>query len=130
MTFLSIGCAVGTYLVLDYSEFDCDVTPLRLPLWMVFGMHIVNSLETLMNLTGLEQKICHTYVLTGFFIFELVVLVFMQVAYFEAQECITQTTLMYFWLMFQIFVFYVVFSYFVFYALFFCDICPNQKQHL
>ena len=54
MTILSAGCAAGTYLVLDYAEFDCEATALRLPLWMVFGMHIVNALETLMNLTGLE----------------------------------------------------------------------------
>lgn len=99
MTLGSIGLAVGTYLILDYSEFNCDASNLRLPLWMVFGMHIVNSCETILNLTGFERKLCTTPILCGFFIFQLVVLVYMQVAYFESQDCVTQTPLMYFWLM-------------------------------
>ena len=54
MTIGSIGMAVGTYLVLDYYGLNCEDSNLRLPLWMVFGMHIVNACETILNLTGFE----------------------------------------------------------------------------
>ena len=35
-------------------------------------------------------------------------MVYMQIVYFESQSCITETPLMYFWLMAQILIFYVV----------------------
>ena len=78
----SIALAVGTYLFLDYFPDDCEEQNIRLPLWFVFGMHIVNAVETIMNLTGLEMKICKGWVVCGFFIFEVTILVFMQVAFF------------------------------------------------
>eukprot|EP00347_Sterkiella_histriomuscorum_P007072 403350357 len=74
-------------------------------------MHIVNAFETILNLVGLEKKLCNNYMVCGFFIFEITVLVYMQVVYFEAMAssyCITRTALMYFWLMGQILVFYFV----------------------
>lgn len=84
MTLGSIGLAVLTYFILQWQPNNCDSSNLRLPLWMVFGMHIVNAVETLMNLTGLEAKVCTNPILCGFFIFELVILVYMQISYFES----------------------------------------------
>ena len=78
----SIGLAVGTFLVLNNQVDDCK--GLKTALWMVFVMHIVNTLETIINLTGLEKKLCNGYMICGFFIFEIVVLSYMQVVYFEA----------------------------------------------
>ena len=71
----SIGLAVGTYLVLLNQEEDC--AGMKTALWMVFVMHIVNIFETLFNIAGLEKKLCNGYMVCGFFIFELTVLVYM-----------------------------------------------------
>ena len=43
-----------------------------------------------------------------YFIFEITILVYMQVVYFESKQCYSYTPLMYFWLMGQILLFYVV----------------------
>ena len=90
-------------------------------------MHIVNSLETLLNLTGLEKKLCGGMILCGFFIFEVTVLVYMQVIYFEsmALECMSRSPLTYFWLMGQILVFYLVVVLVVF--VFFRKFCQDPR---
>jgi len=66
---------VGTYLVINYEPEDCK--GLKTALWMVLIMHAVNTIETLINLTGLEKKLCNGYMICGFFIFEIVVLSYM-----------------------------------------------------
>ena len=71
-------------------------------------MHIFNFCEGLLNVTGLYKKCCTGRMLCFFFIFEVVVLVFMQVMYFQSSYCWDQTPLMYFWLMGQIMLFYIV----------------------
>ncbi|CDW83703.1 UNKNOWN [Stylonychia lemnae] len=105
----SIGLAVGTFLVLNTQVDDCK--GLKTALWLVFAMHIVNTIETIINLFSLEKRLCNGYMICGFFIFEIIVLSYMQVVYFEAQQedyCMTRTPLMYFWMMGQILVFYFV----------------------
>ena len=67
---------------MQWEDADCDESNLRLPLWMVFVLHIINGVETLMNIIGVEKKLCNTPILCGFFIVEFTVLVYMQIAYF------------------------------------------------
>ena len=85
---ISIGLAIGTYLVVTSATEDCST--LKNTLWLVFIMHIVNLVETLFNVTGLDKKLCSGQLLCGFFVFEVTVLVYMQVSYFEAmaQNCL------------------------------------------
>ncbi len=71
----SIGLAVGTFLVVWNQREDCG--GLKTALWLVFAMHIVNTFETILNLTGLEKKLCTGFIVCGFFIFEVTVLVYM-----------------------------------------------------
>ncbi len=96
---ISIGMAVGTFFVVTNSYEDCST--LKNTLWLVIIMHGLNFLENLLNLTGLDKKICSGQVLCGFFVVELTILIYMQVSYFEAmqQGCIKNTPLLYFWLM-------------------------------
>ena len=125
---ISIGLAVGTYLVVTSATEDCST--LKNTLWLVFIMHIVNVVETLFNVTGLEKKLCTGQLLCGFFVFEVTVLVYMQVSYFEAmaQNCLKYQPLMYFWLMAQVLVFYgiVVFLLCFFFRKFCQD--PDTKE--
>ena len=61
----------------------------------------------------------------AFFIFEVTVLIYIQIAYFESQLCIGDTPLMYFWLMSQILLFYIVLVVVVCY--FFRKFCQDPK---
>jgi hypothetical protein len=80
----SIGLAVGTFFVVYESPYSCSVSDLKLTLWLVFAMHIVNTFETLLNLTGLERRLCTGPAVCVFFIFEVTVLIYMQIVYFES----------------------------------------------
>ncbi len=80
--------------------------------YLVFVLHVVNTGETLLNIFGLEKKLCTGFWACMFFIFECTVLVYMQVVYFEAQElidgesCMASFPKLYFMLMGNILVFY------------------------
>ena len=102
----SIGLAIGTYFVVTDADYDCN--SLKFTLWLVFALHVVNTIETIMNLTGLEGRYCSGVMMCGFFIFEITILVYMQFVYFESRvaECYKNTGLMYFWLMLQILILY------------------------
>lgn len=78
----SIGLAIGTYFILDSSLRECSAADLKITLWLVFAMHIVNAIETLLNFTGLERRLCVGPIMCVFFIFEVTILVYMQVIYF------------------------------------------------
>ena len=97
--FLSIGCAIGTFFVLRADEPNCIVGSLTLALWLVFALHLINVVEFFFNLTGLESKVCSGTMMCGYLIFEVTVLVYMQVIYFESKKCAWITPLKYFWLM-------------------------------
>ena len=79
---LSILCAIGTALVVSYESGTCLVGNLKIALWLVFAMHIVNTIEAFINLFGCEKKICTGMMMCGFFVFEITILVYMQVIYF------------------------------------------------
>jgi hypothetical protein len=74
---------------------------MKTALWLVFAMHIFNCVETIMNIFGLEKKLCSGVMLCGFFVFEITTLIYMQVIYFESMEvyCGDTNALLYYWLM-------------------------------
>lgn len=74
---ISLGSAVGTYLVLTIEEPTCKLGSLKLALWLVFSLHLANVTEFFFNLTGLDVKCCNQQLLCGYFIFEVTVLVYM-----------------------------------------------------
>ena len=82
IAFFSMGFLTGTYLVLDNSVTDCG--GIRFILWLVIVMHTLNILVTFINLCGLETKIFNSNMVCGFSLFEIGVLIFMQVTYFES----------------------------------------------
>ena len=104
----SIGMAIGTFVILANYETDCVHSSLRIPLYFVGALHCVNAVETLLNLTGLEKKLCTGPIMCVFLVFEVIVLIYMQVAYFEDQRCFRLATMLYIWLCLNILLFYVV----------------------
>ena len=81
---LSVACAVGTFLILFSDEERCLLASLNIALALVLSLHVVNTIEFLLNLTGLEVWCCNGTVMCGYFIFELTILIYMQVIYFQA----------------------------------------------
>ena len=76
----------------------CIYGNLKLPLYFVFVLHVVNTIESFINVFGCEKKICTGMVLCGFFIFEVTVLIYMQVLYFDSKMCIDYQPYSYYWL--------------------------------
>ena len=97
-TLISLGLAVGTFVIVWEAEYDCAMPSLKVPLWLIGFMHLVNCLETIINLTGCEKHLCSCLFGCIFFSFEITVLIYMQVVYFDARDCMRQTPLLYFWL--------------------------------
>lgn len=92
-TFCSIGIAVGTFLIAYNAEYNCG--GIVTTLWLVFVLNIVNMFATIVNMSGFEKRLCTGPLLFTFFIFEITILVYMQVIYFESMQadCIVQTPL-------------------------------------
>ena len=122
---VSIGLAIGTFMIAYNEQTVCSVADLKTTLWLIFAMHIVNSIECLLNITTCEKYLCSGMLLCIFFIFEVTILVYMQVEYFKGMQCINETKLMYFWLMGQILIFYVVVVFIL--CFFFRKFCQDDK---
>ena len=107
IAFFSAGFMVGTYFILENNDNDCG--SLRIVLYAVICLHFINILMTLINLCGLEVKICNGNAICAFSIFEITILCWMQVSYFKSQNsnCLTSATDLYVWLMGQILVLYM-----------------------
>ena len=55
-TLFSIGLAFGTYFVITHVDLDCG--GIKTALWLVMLLHIMNALETVINICGLERFVC------------------------------------------------------------------------
>ena len=100
----SIGLGVGCYFV--WGSFVENVSTkkcvdLRDCTFFVMIMHGINAPVAILNLTGLESKVCRVNLVAILAVFELCMLVFMMIAYFDSQaeDCMRLTPLNYFWLM-------------------------------
>ena len=82
IAFFSAGFMVGTYFILENNINDCG--SLRLVLYAVICLHFINIIMTLINLCGLEVKVCNGNAICAFSIFEITILVWMQVSYFKS----------------------------------------------
>ena len=111
----SAGMGTGTWIVLDHNPEDC--AGIRLVTWCLLAFHTVNFLACSMALCGLEKRVCNNLGLTGFIMFDAVLLIWTQVTYFYAQSrnCNVSTTVLYFWLMTEIVFFYVLTAFIVCY---------------
>ena len=105
--FLSLAFIIGTYFILDSNPSNC--ASLRFILYATIFLHGMNMIIALINLTGKETKICTSNCVCVFSIIEVVLLIWMNVAYFDAQVkgCIGPEPVLYFWLMAQILTLYI-----------------------
>ena len=113
------------------SEESC--LGLRMTLYLTFSLHALNIFLVLLNLVGLERKLCTQFSTTMLFITEIALLTYMQVMYFQSQRssealpegCLKEAPTLYFWLMGNILIFYLGFMVVVCY--FFRRYCQDPK---
>jgi hypothetical protein len=111
---LSLFLALGTYFVIK-SHDGADCRNLRSTLNMVLILHAVNSAETLLNLVGLEKKLCSNWMTCIFLFFEGIMVAYMQIVYFNSMAdtkknfrgCLELAPKLYLWMMANILVFYL-----------------------
>ena len=61
-----------------------DCGGLSRDMYLCIVLHIVNSLVGILNLTGLSKKICRYNLAMGLLAFEVVMMVLIQLSYFDA----------------------------------------------
>ena len=83
---------------------------MQIVIWMWFALHISTMIFSTMALCGLEKMLCHKYILLALLIFDLIVLIWSQTVYFNAQQynCSIEMPDVYFFLMGEILYFYVL----------------------
>lgn len=107
-TVITIGCAVGTLVILNSETQSCSASYLRLTLWLMLGMHVINITEGVCGLTGLDKIFCGCLCIVGFFVYEVAVLVYMQSVFYSSGECKKETPYQYWWLLTNIIVYFVL----------------------
>jgi flagellar basal body-associated protein FliL len=107
-TVVTTGLAMGTLIVLNMEEDNC-ATRLRLTLWLMLIMHATNILESVCQLTGLEKLCCGLLCCLAFFVYEVAVIVYMNVIFFNSDACAATAPKQYWWLLINIIVYFFFF---------------------
>ena len=80
-TAITIACAVATLIILKTDDSHCSDVNLNWVLYAMFGMHIINSVEQVCGITGLDKICCMCLCTLIFFIYEVAVLLWMGIVY-------------------------------------------------
>ena len=98
----------------DTHKGGIDCGHLRRLIYVDYTYHAFNLLMSLINLSGLNNKICFANLVIAILIFELVILAWKQFRYFHAQQehpsCMELTPFLYWWQFLQILSLYVGFA--------------------
>ena len=77
--------AAGSYEVIIYNKQEReDCAGLRIVLWSALLLHTINTFVTLINLCGLETKMCRYNAISTLGVIEMIFIVWLQVGYFNA----------------------------------------------
>jgi hypothetical protein len=117
-TVVSIALGAATFFILNGNpEALCDGINIRICLWLIMGMHVINAIEAVLDFTYLDEIICCCCCVLGFAAYEVGVLIYMNVIFFSASMCEKQTPLLYFWLMTNMILFYFSTAIWIFFKL-------------
>lgn len=118
MILVSVGMMVGSVLISKQGDSDSSKDAYRPPQcagldvvnWALFALHVVNAIFCSMTLCNLEKKVCTQMGLIVLLLFDVVMLVWAQITYFNSQRynCTIETPGAYFWTMGEILFFYVL----------------------
>ena len=78
LTIIEIGLAIATFYIVWGYGYECTNGPnMNLVIWLIFGMHLINSIEAVFKASGLASVFCGPICRIGFFVYEIAVLVYM-----------------------------------------------------
>lgn len=110
-TLCTSALAAGTLIVINmdgYSYF-CN-TKLTITLYLMLAMHATNILENICQLTSLEKLCCGLLCVLGFFIYEVAVITYMNVVWWNTDaDCKASYPHQYWWLFVNIIIYFVFF---------------------
>ena len=119
---VTFGLVAGTLTILgtEYNKLypksqECNDSGLRNCLWAMVGMHVINITEGICGITRLDKLCCGCICIIGFFVYEVAVLIYMQVIFYRDTHCADETPQQYYWLLVNIIIYY----FFMFLTLFF-----------
>jgi len=110
-TVITTLLAMGTLTVLGIEDESCSTTYLRLTLWLMLGMHATNILESVCQITGLAIIFCGCICNITFFLYEVGVLIYMQIIFYHSDTCRTETPKQYWWLLTNLIIYFSSSSY-------------------
>ena len=84
MALFCMGSLTGTYFILDNDDSSACLE-LNFVLWAVIITHALNVFVCFICLCGLEIKLCNSNFVCCLALYELMILVWMQFAYFKSQ---------------------------------------------
>ena len=125
VVFFSAGFMAGTGFILTEDQ---GCVSLDVVLYFIVALHTVNIVIGFINLIG-KDDICFSGLICGLALFELGVLIFMQIGYFEAMDkrCYAQEAkAKYYWVACQIIIFYM--SFIVVICHFFRKFCQDDED--
>ena len=83
VVFFSAGFLAGTGFIITSNDQSC--VSLNVVLYFIVALHTVNIVIGFVNLIG-KDDICFSGLICGLALFEIAVLIFMQIGYFEAMN--------------------------------------------
>ena len=116
-TVLSIGLAAATFVILSNYPEKCEGINIRICLWLIAFMHIINAVEAVFDYTGLDNIFCCCCCVIGFFAYEVGVIIYMNTIMWNAGHCEEPAPTLYAWLLTNVIIFYFSFAAYVFFTL-------------
>jgi hypothetical protein len=77
-------------------------------------MHIINTIEGVCGLTGLDKTLCGCVCVIIFFAYEVTVFLYMQIILITSTQCIKETPIQYWWLLANNVVYLILFLVMIF----------------
>ena len=115
-TVISIALGITTVILLQNEEKAvCDGVNIRICLWLIAAMHVINAAEAVLDFTGLDNIFCCCCCVIGFFFYEVGVIIYMNIILWNAAACRKESPELYWWLFTNVFVFYFSFGIWVFF---------------
>ena len=86
-TVITIGLAIATLSILNTETTECEGSSLRMTVWLMLGMHVINIVEAVCGLIGLDKIFCGCCCIIGFFVYEVAVLGYMNSIFYTSGHC-------------------------------------------
>ena len=83
----TIACFFATIAVLAIETEECPYSSLRFTLYLVLGMHVINTVEQVCEITQLDHIFCGCICTIGFFLYEVGVVLYMGIVWASSGAC-------------------------------------------